>query len=385
MNNTIPHTLFLKLTSVLLLATCLVACDDISNKHGAQPVSAAQTTVQQGLVGAIFGKIMADKSQLDSAGFTAQDKQIPIQPNQYFALGSNGKSITALLAANMVESGLVQWNSRILDVLPELKNKIRDDYSEVTLEQLLDHRSGMIPLTSLEEAQAYDGDFPADPWELRLATITWMLNQNPIATPGTSFNYSNAGYTVVGAMLEKLGHNTYLNLVNEWVLAPLGISAIMAMPATKLAHQPIGHLGQNNHLTPVDPSDEQLLLVDNVIAPAGSLCMTAKDYATFLQWHLMALVGKNTPLPFTYIDKLQKLVDGDYALGWMLKKNSQSDAAILFHLGETDGFTTFTVLDQKGHSGVFALTNTENEDDAKPWVSTLLEKAAIELYVGVAK
>lgn len=379
-NKNYLHSFFI--TGAVLVSACLSSCNQDDKKPEDPPrISTAQQVVQQGLVGAIFSKLSTESTSFDSAGFTNQEQGIALQFTQYFALGSNGKSITAMLAAKMVEAGLVQWNSRIIDVLPELKDNIRAEYSEVTLEQLLDHRSGMIPLTSIEEAQNYDGDFPDDRWERRVHIIKWILSQKPVAASGTSFSYSNAGYTVAGAMLEKLGKDSYLNLANQWVLAPLGISAIMTMPATQLANQPLGYLGQKNHLTQVNPLDETLLRLDDAIAPAGSLCMTAQDYGKYLRWHLMALSGKNTPIPFSYIDKLQKMSDGEYKLGWGLIKNTQSNAAILLHLGETDGFTSLAILDQKGSLGVFALANTATDDDNQPWVASLLQNNALQLYV----
>lgn len=381
MNNSNHFQTLLKFINAFLLSSLLVACNDTGDGTTEEPASNAQISVQEGLVGVIFSELTPTNIRFDSAGTISKDSQTKVHAEHYFALGSNGKSITAVLAAKMVESGVVQWRSRILDVLPELEGQIREEYTEVTLEQLLNHKSGMIPLTSLEEAQSYDGDFPENAWERRLVTIKWMLNQAPVAPSGTHFNYSNAGYTVAGAMMEKLGNSTYLNLVNELVLKPLNISAIMTMPATTLDNQPLGYLGQKNHLTRVDPHDENLLLLDDIISPAGSLCMTAQDYGKYLQWHLLALSGANTPLPSSYLEKLRVLNNNEYALGWVLIKNSQNNNAILIHDGETDGFTTTAILDSEGESGIFAVTNTQSDDDNKPWVGELLQNKALSSFV----
>ncbi|MEY4589188.1 MAG: hypothetical protein RL497_1264 [Pseudomonadota bacterium] len=381
MDNSSHFQNLLKLISPFLLASLLVACNDTMSDAKQEPVSNAQASVQEGLVGAVFGELTPDKTGFDSAGTISKDSRIKIKAEHYFALGSNGKSITAILAAKMVEAGLVHWHSRILDVLPELEGEIRDEYTTVTLEQLLNHKSGMIPLTDGDEAQSFEGDLPENARERRLVTIKWMLNQAPVASAGTGFHYSNAGYTVAGAMMEKLGNSTYLNLVNEWVLKPLDISAIMTMPATRLDNQPLGYLGQKNHLTRVDPHDEILLLLDDVISPAGSLCMTAQDYGKYLQWHLRALSGADTPLPSSYLDKLHALNNNEYALGWLMIKNSQNNNVVLFHGGETDGFTTTAVLDGAGKSGVFAVTNTASDDENNPWVGDLLEKKTLDLLV----
>lgn len=377
----LSHFLSRLILPIFWIISCLgiVACGSSKDDEPPKETPIAQTAVNEGLVGIILGKVTAEEIKVDSAGVLEKNKSAQLTEKQYVAIGSNGKSITAMLAARMIESGLLHWDTKILEVLPELKGKILPAYANVTLEQLLDHRSGLLALTSEEEASNFlaTTHLPEDPWQRRLAAITWMLNQSPHNIPGSDFHYSNAGYTVAGAMLEKLGNDNYTNLVNNWVLTPLNIIAINTMPATHLDNQPLGHVGNKGQLQTINPQDEQRLLIDNLISPAGSLCLTGTDYAKYLQWHLLALSGKNTPIPASYIEKLQHLGDNDYALGWQSTK--LDNGIILNHLGETDGFKTLVFMDQRGSSAVFGITNTAEIDESNPWVTSLLQDAVLKL------
>ncbi len=60
-----------------------------------------------------------------------------------FHIGSCTKSMTATLCAILVDKGRLQWTTTIGEAFPKLKGKIHPDYHAVTLDQLLNHRSGL--------------------------------------------------------------------------------------------------------------------------------------------------------------------------------------------------------------------------------------------------
>ena len=67
----------------------------------------------------------------------------PVTTNDIFHIGSDTKSMTATLAAMLIEEGKLNWNTTIADVFPELKGKMDKQYETVTVEQLLTHRGGV--------------------------------------------------------------------------------------------------------------------------------------------------------------------------------------------------------------------------------------------------
>ncbi len=138
----------------------------------------------------------------NAVGFRKNDGTGKVTVDDKFHLGSVTKSMTATVAAMLVEQEKISWTTTIGEAFPELKSEIHPDYLGVTLEQLLSHRTGA------------PGDAPGDLWrkawaangtaaEQRLAFIKGILARKPEAKPGTKHIYSNQGYTIAGVMLEK--------------------------------------------------------------------------------------------------------------------------------------------------------------------------------------
>ena len=132
--------------------------------------------------------------------------------------------MTALLAAMMVEEGKLKWNSTIGEVFPEITNEINSAVRKVTLEQLLSHTSGITNddeklVHLLKESFDQDGNLN----DLRY----WLIKQwlkYPLATePGKKFSYSNVGYIIIGAMIERVGQSTWDEMITKRIFIPLGL------------------------------------------------------------------------------------------------------------------------------------------------------------------
>jgi len=126
-----------------------------------------------------------------------------VTTNDQFHIGSCTKSMTATLAAMFIEEGKLRWDTTIAEVFPELKGTMDERYEAVTVEQLLTHRGGVPgkpPGAAWKRAWEEDGT----PVEQRREFIAAVLASAPKAEPGKKMIYSNQGYTIVGAMLEKI-------------------------------------------------------------------------------------------------------------------------------------------------------------------------------------
>ena len=66
-----------------------------------------------------------------------------VTPHDHFHLGSCTKAMTATLCALLIEEGRLRWNSTVAEVFPDIAPDLHADYRPVTLEQLLQHRSGL--------------------------------------------------------------------------------------------------------------------------------------------------------------------------------------------------------------------------------------------------
>ena len=186
----------------------------------------------------VDGKIVVT----NAVGFRKNGGPEKVTVDDKFHLGSVTKSMTATVAAMLVEQGKISWTTTIGEAFPELKNEIHPGYLEVTLEQLLSHRGGA------------PGDAPGDLWrkawgatgpaaEQRFAFIKGILVRKPEAKPGTKFIYSNQGYTIAGVMLENATGKTWEDLLRSMLFEPLGMTtAGFGAPASVgKVDQPWGH------------------------------------------------------------------------------------------------------------------------------------------------
>jgi len=235
--------------------------------------------------------------------------------------------MTATLAAMLVEDGKLNWTTRIVDVFPEFKGKIDERYETVTLEQLLTHRSGLPthpPTVARDRAREQHGT----PVQQRYEFIQAVLREKPEAVPGTKMIYSNQGYAIAGAMLEKIANKPWEDLIRERLFNPLHMqTAGFGPPYTnERTNQPWGHLDIGG--TPIPSNGDN----PPAIAPAGSVHCSLDDLSRFLMLHLEP--DKARLLKPETIRKLHTPPSGgDYAFGWNIVKSHGAGGTALTHAG----------------------------------------------------
>lgn len=194
-------------------------------------------------------------------------------------LGSNAKSMTALLVARLVAGGQIDWQDRVADILGARIAGINPELAEARYVDLLAHRSGLAANASgpvLRRLSGAGSDVVAD----RLAYATAVLTAEPAQNPGT-FAYSNAGYVVVGAMLEAATGIAWEDLITRHVFEPLELGSA-GFGAPEGPGVPQGHrtrmLGLGLVAVPPGPG------ADNIAAmgPAGRVHMALDDYLDYL-------------------------------------------------------------------------------------------------------
>ena len=116
-------------------------------------------------------------------GARRNDQAGAVQLGDYWHLGSNTKAITSFVAARLVERGKLRWDSRLLDVVPELRGHVRPEYEGITLAALLAHRAGIRPYNTGLEIKALP-PFSGPITQQRLQFAQFVLQQSPV-TPTT--------------------------------------------------------------------------------------------------------------------------------------------------------------------------------------------------------
>jgi CubicO group peptidase (beta-lactamase class C family) len=276
-----------------------------------------------------------------------------VQLMDRFHLGSDTKAMTVTLAGILVEEGMLSWNSRVTDVFPELTGTLSPAYANITLDQLLSNRSGVPAFENLTDF-ALVPEFGDTPTQQRRAFTEWLLIREPAVPPGT-YLYSNVGYTVAAAMMEKVTGKTWENLMSQKLFSPLGIDGRLGWPAANDPNQPWGHIETGGRILPHNPNTpgEQVPLL---AAPAGDVNMTVGDFAAWAQFHLRGLRGQDGLLKSATIKYLHTAKSGgEYAMGWeVLPINGYTSSV---HEGSADTFHAFIIIQPSRDLAAVVVTN----------------------------
>jgi CubicO group peptidase (beta-lactamase class C family) len=283
----------------------------------------------------------------------------PVTTNDLFHIGSCTKSMTATLSALLVEEGKLQWTTTVAQVFRELKMDKR--YETVTLEQLLTHRGGC-PADPPAAAWARAWEQKGTAVEQRYQFIQAVLSQPPAAAPGSKFIYSNQGYAIAGAMLEKLAAKTWETLLTERLFRPLGMkSAGFGVPgAIGKVNQPWGHTRLLSKTTPMQKDNPP------AIGPAGTVHCTLDDLARFVMAHLQRGQGGDSLLkPETFRKLHTPPAGGDYAFGWLSLERGWAGGKALMHNGSNSMWYLVMWLAPEKNFAVIAATNIAGDSAEK--------------------
>lgn len=156
-----------------------------------------------------------------------ENKQL-MQPDSMFRIGSNTKVLTSMAVLHLKEQGLIDLDSKFLDILTEYQVGAGGDQrlKDITVRDLLRHSGG------------WDRDKSGDPmsWQGTISNalnkpmpilcpdvIRYMMGQPLDFMPGSKQVYSNFGYCILGRIIEKVSGQPYELYVRDQVLTPMDI------------------------------------------------------------------------------------------------------------------------------------------------------------------
>jgi CubicO group peptidase (beta-lactamase class C family) len=139
---------------------------------------------------------------------------VPVRPETVFEIASVTKQFTAAAILLLQERGRLSMNDDITKYLPDYPTHGRT----ITIDQLLAHTSGIPNVTSLPEW------WPRRREDLTLQELIGLFKDKPLDfNPGEKQSYSNSGYILLGAIIEKASGKRYEEFVEQEILAPLGM------------------------------------------------------------------------------------------------------------------------------------------------------------------
>ena len=142
---------------------------------------------------------------------------VPIDQQTVFHIGSIGKTFTAVAIAQLVEAGKLSWDSTVAQLVPEYPD--HDAAKKITVWQLLHNTSGLGDIIVPE----YFGNREhfIDPVDY----LDLIARQPKVSEPGKEWNYSNAGFMLLGRIVENVSHEDYDGYIQRHVFAPAGMHA----------------------------------------------------------------------------------------------------------------------------------------------------------------
>ncbi len=301
-------------------------------------------------------------------GTKVSGKNDPVDEETLFGIASNTKAFTATALAMLVEGGKLDWDFRVIDYLPGFR--LSDPYvtQEMTIKDLLVHRSGL---------GLGAGDllwWPATTYDRE--EIVRRLRYLPLKTSFRSaYAYDNVLYTVAGEVIERVSGLTWEDFIQQRILVPIGMttSDVRHSAGTSgLGNMATPHAFVDGKLSPVKPFTS-----DNV-NPAGGIHSNARDMA---RWMIVQLdsgrIGAGerlfsersanmlwspvTPMPIPkYGPELAPLQMAFrfYALGFNVQ--DYRGTKLLTHTGGLPGYVSRLAMIPFRKLGVMVLTNQES-------------------------
>lgn len=320
-----------------------------------EPIRAANDVPALAAIVTVGGEVVAR----GVVGTRRMDRPDEAAPTDAFHYGSNGKALTATLVARLVEKGTLTWEHTLAESFPELGEDLHPDYRPVTLVQLLSHTGGL-PENPSKELVGRMQQEGAPPREQRAWVAQEALTSPPLHAPGTTWAYSNVGYTLAGMACERATGVAFEALVAQEVFEPLGMEGV-GFGAPSGEDVPWGHLilpegmpgaGERFAVPPHVPG------ADNPpgIAPAGTLHAPLATWSRFLAAHLG--LGPPDFLSRQTLRRLHAPVGETpsglgYALGWLVKPGGD----LIFHNGTNRKWYAFTALQPSRNRTVVVVTN----------------------------
>ncbi|WP_051214059.1 serine hydrolase domain-containing protein [Maritalea myrionectae] len=324
----------------------------------------AQEASQFGNSGVVMqdGKIIAQ----GVFGSRQKDRDNPVASNDKWHLGSITKSMTATAIGRLVDQGKLSFDDTIGDLWPKKADQIDPAWRQVTIAQLLRHLSGAKANFGLGVLfnRTFENQAALD--QARDEAVLKIMAKAPTHQPGTTFEYSNIGYTIAGVLAAKVAQMPWERLIEQEVFEPLGLdSAGFGAPK---GDNPWGHAKKWMLLTTaIDPEKPES---DNsaIMGPAGIAHMSLQDLASYGQMHLAAERGESDYLSAEtakWLHTAPPQVSDDhplYAAGWIWLSYRDDGGLSLFHNGSNTMWYAFLVNDPKTNASIAFATNVGNNE-----------------------
>ena len=253
---------------------------------------------------ALAGAIFATDGVVEIAavGVRKAGTDIPVTTHDLWHLGSDTKAMTAMLAGTFVAEKKLSWDDKIISYFPEIAEQMPAKIRNITIGQALSHEGG---LAAGDDSRYWTKLSPSGSLiEQRLSAAHKALI-SPEYQSGT-YHYSNNGYVVIAAILEKIAGKSWEDLMRERIFQPLGMTqaGFGGTGTVGQVDQPWPHF-ESGQPAPINGSTMDL---PAILGPAGLVHCTMNDWAKFLIDQLRGGSGMKALLPGDIYQAMQTAV-----------------------------------------------------------------------------
>ena len=264
-------------------------------------------------------------SRSAAVGFRSLASSEPLTTTDRFHLGSDGKAMTATLAARLIHDGVLPpWDTPLSAVFAG--EEIHPALADVTLEDLASHRAGLPRDPEVDDTERAAILAVTDAVAQRELILHRELRRAPTTERG-GFVYSNLGFMLLGVAIERAAGAPFEEVMRTRLFAPLGMSSCsfdVPSGGAPWGHAPDGSVAGAS--TAIPPA----------YGPVGGVHCTLDDWALFLADHVAGEHGGSSYLDAESYRALHRPPEGGgYAFGWNIALTSRGRQ--LTHAG-SNGF-----------------------------------------------
>lgn len=340
-----------------------------------------EAAVRQGSPGAL-ARSRAGHRVRDAAAGVADIRtgERPSAPMR-FRIGSVTKTFVATAVLQLVAEHRLRLDDTVADVLPGVVDRNGNDGSAVTIRMLLNDTSGLYEYTQdprVEQIALRDPAHCFTPREL----VRFATDHPPAFAPGTSWEYSNTGYSLLAMVVEKVTGQTYGARITRRILRPLGLAAT-SFPGCS-PHLPVPRLHGYTRPDPAGPEIRDVTDYNPSFAAGnGDMISTVGDLDRFdsallrgglLPARLLRQMLAPTPGSFPGTDAFR------YGLGVVIAR-TPCGVTVYGNAGSIQGYETWMSGTRDGrHTMSFVLNN----DWLDP-TDTVVQAVTAEFCPGAAR
>ena len=296
---------------------------------------------------------------LQTWGVRQVDKRPPVTTDSVFRIASMSKTFAGAAATLLVEHNLQSWDTRIMELFPNMQLGNGRSASSITLKQVASHSTGLMPHSYsnlLDDGLDYN-------------KIKDRFNQIPaVCRPGQCYGYQNVVFSLIGDVVEKSTGNSYEYYLRKHVFEPLGmVSASLGLeaynnnPESTSPHRLARGRWRTTTTNPAYYS----------VAPASGINASVFDMTMWLRANLGAfpevfgddfLAQLHEPVIETphgnYFNRWSGVEKAYYAIGWRVF--DYKGLRVVHHGGGVRGYRSEMAFAPDANIGMVLLLNAES-------------------------